>query len=63
MSAVAGLHVPVIPLEDVAGSEGAVLPEQIVCDVPISNMGVTIGLTVTANVVGKAHWPASGVNV
>ena len=54
---------PVIPLADVADSEGAVLPEQIVCAVPISKIGVTIGLTVTENVVGNAHCPASGVNV
>lgn len=63
MSTDAGLHVPVIPLVDVAGKEGTVPLAQIVNDVPKLNAGVIFGLTVTVNVVGNAHNPAIGVNV
>ena len=58
-----GLHVPLIPLVDVVGNVGTVPPEQIVSVVPKLNVGVTIGLTVTVNVVVVAHNPAVGVNV
>ena len=63
MSTVDGLHVPVIPLSDVAGNEGTVEPAQIIEVVPKLNVGVTIGFTVTFSVVVSAHCPPSGVNV
>ena len=63
MSTAAGLHVPVIPLMDVAGNVGTVPPVQITVLVPKVNVGVTFGFTVTLNVVGTAHNPAVGVNV
>ena len=63
MLTVAGLHVPVMPFVEVAGNTGAVLPVQIVCDVPKLNVGVIFGLTATANVAVFAHNPASGVKV
>ena len=63
METVAGLHVPVMLLVDVAGSVGTVPPEQIVSVVPKLNVGVTFGLTVTLNDVGRAHCPAVGVKV
>jgi phosphate starvation-inducible membrane PsiE len=51
---VAGLHVPLMPFTERVGKTGAV---------PKLNVGVSIGLTVTVNVVGTAHKPAVGVNV
>ena len=60
---VAGFQMPVIPLSDVFGKAGIVPPAQIVREVPKLNVGVMFGLTVTVNVVGKAHKPAVGVNV
>ena len=59
----AGLQLPSSPLSDVVGSTGAVAPLQMLSDVPKLNTGVTIGFTVTVNVVGTAHSPAAGVNV
>ena len=63
MSITDGLHVPVIPLDEVVGSDGATVPAQIVMDVPKLNVGVIFGLTVTTKFVGTAHCPASGVNL
>ena len=63
MLTVAGLHVPLILFNEVVGKVGTVPPAQIVSDVPKLNVGVTIGLTVTLMVTGKAHCPAVGVNV
>jgi hypothetical protein len=63
LSTNAGLQVPVIPFEDVIGSEGTLPPAQMESEVPKLNVGVTIGLTVTVNVVGTEHCPAVGVNV
>ena len=63
MSTIDGLHVPVILSVDVVGSVGTVPPAQIVSVVPKLNVGIMFGLTVTVNVVGKAHSPAVGVNV
>lgn len=54
---------PFIPLLEVVGSVGAVLPEQIDGFVPKLNVGVIFGFTVTVNVAGLAHWPALGVKV
>ena len=50
---VAGLQVPVIPLADVNGSEGATELRQ--SDPNGLKVGVTIGLTVIVNVVVVAH--------
>jgi hypothetical protein len=63
LSTVAGLQLPEIPFDDVAGSDGTVPPEQIVSDVPKLNTGVIFGFTVTVNVAVVAHCPAEGVNV
>lgn len=57
----AGLHVPVIPLVDVAGNTGAVLPAHI--GAIAAKVVVNMGLTVMAIVVGTAHEPATGVGV
>lgn len=51
------------PFVDVAGSVGTELPAQIDKAVPKLNVGVTLGCTVTDNVVDVAHCPAAGVNV
>ena len=63
MSITDGLHVPVMPLEDVPGNVGAVVPAHNITDVPKLNVGVTLGLTVTVNVTCSAQMPAVGVNV
>ena len=60
---VAGLHEPVIPLEEVVVNVGTVPPSQIVNDVPKLNDGLTLALTVTVYVAVVAHCPADGVNV
>ena len=61
MLTTAGDQVPVMPLVDVNGSTGAVAPEQI--GATAAKVGVTLGVTVTVNVVVVAHCPASGVKV
>jgi len=53
--AVAGFHVPVMPLVDVAGNTGTVPPEQIVKVVPKLNVGLFTGFTVTVKVTGGAQ--------
>ena len=53
---------PVTPLFDVVGNVGTDPPAQIVM-FPKLNVGITIGLTVTVNVVGTAHTPLVGVKV
>jgi hypothetical protein len=58
-----GLHVPVILLLDVVGNAGTVPPAQIVNEVPIPNVGVTLGVTVTDKIKLVAHCPAPAVNV
>lgn len=63
LSITEGLHVPVIPFDDVFTSVGTVPPEQMESDVPKLNVGVTIGLTVTVNDAVVAHCPAAGVKV
>ena len=63
MSTVDGLHVPLIALSDVVGSVGTVPPAHTVSDVPKLNVGITLGVTVTVNVIGNAQTPAVGVNV
>ncbi len=63
LSIVAGLQVPVMPLEEVAGNAGTVPPLHIVEVVPKPKVGVTTGFTVTAKEAGIAHCPDAGVNV
>lgn len=63
LSIVDGLQVPEIPLTEVAGNTGAVLPEHNNMDVPKENVGVIFGLTVTVKVTGIAQIPDTGVNV
>ena len=53
MLTVDGLHVPVIPLLDVAGNVGAVAPLQML--VAKLKPGVILGFTVTVKVVVVAH--------
>ena len=57
----AGLQVPVMPLFDVNGSEGATELRQ--SEPNGLNVGVTFGVTVTSMVVDIAHWPDVGVKV
>ena len=52
-----------MPLSDVVGNAGTVAPAQIVSDVPKLNVGISLGVTVTVNVVLVAQSPAVGVNV
>ena len=63
LSTVAGLHVPLTPLVEVAGSDGTAPPAHIVSELPKLKAGVVFGVTVSVNVVGLAHCPAAGVNV
>ena len=63
MLTIEGLHVPVIPFEDVVDKVGTVSPAQIVNEVPKLKVGVMFGLTVTVNVAVVAHGPASGVKI
>ena len=63
MLTVAGLHVPVIPSIEVAGSAGTVPPSQMVSDVPKPNVGVMLGRIVTVSVVLVTHCPGVGVKV
>ena len=53
MSTVAGLHVPGIPLLDVAGNTGAAAPLQI-AGIAVK-VGIVCGLTVTVSVEEVAH--------
>lgn len=46
---------PLIPLLEVVGNAGTVVPAHIVMDVPKLNEGVMFGFTVTVNVVPVAH--------
>jgi hypothetical protein len=63
LSIVAGLHVPLMPFVDVVGNVGTEPPAQIETEVPIANVGVALGLTVTLKLAVVAHCPAVGVNV
>jgi hypothetical protein len=58
---VAGLHIPVTPFVDVAGSIGAVDPVQI--GFTAAKVGMMLELTVTSNEATVAHCLAAGVNV
>ena len=57
----AGLQVPEMPLKDVPGNNGAVVPKQ--KSAIALNVGVTIGFTVIVKVVVEAHCPPLGVKV
>src|SRR6185295_19520267 len=59
LSTTAGLHVPVIPLVEVLGNTGTVVPVQIDWKVPKLNVGFTIGFTVTVYTNGVTHWPGT----
>lgn len=48
---------------DAFANEGTVPPAQIDKEVPKANAGVTLGFTVTLNVIMFAHTPGAGVNV
>ena len=48
---------------ELAGKTGTLPPAQMVVEVPNAKVGVTIGETVTLNVIGKAHTPPVGVKV
>lgn len=63
MSITAGLQVPAIPLLEVPGKVGTVLPAQMVSVLPKLNTGIVFGVTVTLRVVATAHCPAVGVKV
>ena len=57
----AGLHVPLIPFVELAGSVGAMLFWH---NAPIAvKVGVIWVVIVTSNVADAAHCPASGVKV
>ena len=62
LSIVAGLHVPVKPLDDVVGNAGTLPPSQMVREVPILKAGVILGATVIENVTVGAQL-TEGVNV
>ena len=54
---------PLMPFADVAGSTGTEPPVQIEIVVPKLKVGIIVGVTVTANVVGIAHCSKAGVKV
>jgi hypothetical protein len=58
---IAGVHVPLIPFVDMAGSGGATEPLQI--GAMAANVGIVPLVTVTVSVVVFAHCPAFGVKV
>ena len=63
LSTAAGFHEPVMLLSEATGKVGTEAPSQIVSELPKLNVGITVGLTVTVNVVVVAHWPLVGVKV
>jgi hypothetical protein len=58
---IAGLHVPVIPSLDDAGSAGAIAFRQVEFGT-VGKVGTTLLAIVMFNEAGLAHCPASGVN-
>ena len=52
---VEGLHVPVIPFDEVDGKAGTVAALQMLSVVPKLKVGVMFGFTVTVKVVVVAH--------
>ena len=63
LSTMAGSHVPSILLVDVTGRVGTSPPVQIDKVGSRSNVGATLGVTVTVKVVIVPHDPATGVKV
>ena len=63
MSAIAGVHDPVIPFVEVVGNTGTAPPEQMLRLVPKLKDGRIFGVTVNVKVAGVAHRPAVGVKV
>ena len=59
----AGLHVPVNPLSELAGKIGTVAPAQMFKAVPKENEGSSLGVMVTVSVPVVAHKPGVGVKV
>ena len=57
----AGVHVPLIPFNEVVGKAAMIVPAQ-TAGTGV-NVGAVAGLTVMVRVVLAAHCPASGVNV
>ena len=55
MLTVAGLHVPVTPLVEVLGSEGTVVPLQVVSVLLNEKVGFVFCVTFTVRVKGLAH--------
>ena len=55
MSTTEGLHVPVMPLEDVVGRAGTPPPAHIVIVAPKLNTGTMLGFTVTVKLALVAH--------
>jgi hypothetical protein len=60
---IAGFHVPLMPLSEVTGNNGTLLPAHMLSVVPKLNAGIVFAFTVTVNVVVFAHCPADGVKV
>ena len=56
-----GFHVPEMPLVEVVGNVGAVVPAQI--GLMVAKVGVMVELTVTVIVTGVAHGFELGVKV
>jgi hypothetical protein len=52
-----------MPLLDVVGKAGTLLPAQIASEVPKLNEGIVFAVTVTVSDVELAHWPLAGVKV
>ena len=61
MLTVAGIQVPLIPLVDVDGKIGAVLPLQILFS--LAKLGNNFSVMVWLSEVVMAHWLAAGVKV
>ena len=61
LSIVDGVQLPVIPLGDVLFNDGGVEPLQI--ESTVGKSGITLPVTVTANVIGDAHCPGFGVKM
>jgi len=57
----AGLQVPLIPFNEVVGSNGAVVPRQKFAIA--ENVGVKRGFTVIVKIVAEAHCPPFGVKL
>ena len=61
MLTIAGIQIPLIPLDEVDGKIGAVLPLQI--SLSVAKLGNNFSVIVWVSEVAIAHWLASGVKV